>query len=274
MEAIGNGHNDMFMLLFITLGLILWQKGQWAWAVFALTLATLVKGVGLVLLPLFGMATLVALESWRTRITRGMGMLAIFFTASIILYRLTGPFPAVLAGTKAAMLNRSGFSPASALLLIVQEVLPNQSYYVLPAARNIFIVYYIYLLILLAQKKMTLIEAGFMAYFSQLLLGAVFRPWYPMWLIPIAALGLNSRAYWRTFLFSITAGLSALSYSFLWRWTLSTWDWGLNGPLSPYWNFWMIMPLFTVPWTFGIPFLGELFGKWKDQKRFNNSLWI
>ena len=40
LEAIGNGHNDMLMLALITLGLVLWQRGRWAWATFALTLAT------------------------------------------------------------------------------------------------------------------------------------------------------------------------------------------------------------------------------------------
>jgi hypothetical protein len=273
-EGIGNGHNDMLMLLLITLGLILWQKDQWAWAAFLLTLASLVKGAGLILLPLFGIAVLAAVKEWRTRIIRGMWISIIFLLTSIILYGLTGPFPMVLAGAKDALFNRVGYSPTYVLLLITKGVLPSQSEYVLPALRNIFIIFIIYLLILLARNKITLIEAGFLAYFGQLLLGAAFRPWYPLWLVPIAALQLNSRFYWRTFLFSLTAELSALSYAFLWAWGLSTWEWGLNGPLGPYWNFGTIIPLLTVPWAFGLPILGDLIGTWRDPKRFKNSLWI
>lgn len=273
-EGIGNGHNDMLMLLLITLGLILWQKDQWAWAAFSLTLASLIKGAGLILLPLFGIAVLVAVKEWRARIIRGIWISVIFLATFIILYRLTGPFPDVLAGVKAALFNRVGYSPTYVLLLLTKEVLPNQSEHVLPALRNIFIIYFIYLLILLARDKITLIEAGFLAYFSQFFLGPAFFPWYPLWLVPMAALELNSRFYWRTFLFSLTAELSALNYAFLWAWGLSTSDWGLSGPLGLYWNFGTIIPLLTVPWTFGLPILGDLIGNWRDRERFKNSLWI
>jgi hypothetical protein len=36
------------------------------------------------------------------------------------------------------------------------------------------------------EGKMTLLQAGFLAYFSQLLPGTTFRIWYPLWLIPFA----------------------------------------------------------------------------------------
>jgi hypothetical protein len=121
---------------------------------------------------------------------------------------------------------------------------------------------------------MTLVQAGFLAYFSLLLLGTTFRIWYPMWLIPFAALGLNSHTYWRTFLFSIMAELSIIMYLIVWRWRLDTWHWGLNGPLKPYWNFWTIMTVITAPWVFGIPLLGPLLLKWKNSRQFENSLWI
>lgn len=60
LEAVGNGHNDMLMMAFITLGLVLWQRDKWAWAALALTLASLIKITGLILLPLFGVAALTA----------------------------------------------------------------------------------------------------------------------------------------------------------------------------------------------------------------------
>jgi len=141
-------------------------------------------------------------------------------------------------------------------------------------ARDLFVVYYTYLLIKLAQGRTTLIEAGFMAYFSQLLLGSTFRIWYPMWILPFAAMRLTSRMWWRSFLFSLTAELSILSYFILWRWILRSWDWGVNSPLKPYWNYFTIMNIITVPWTFAIPLLGPILRKRKDPARFDNSLWI
>lgn len=277
MEAIGNGHNDMLMLALMTLGLVLWQRDKWAWATLALTLATLVKITGLILMPLFGVAVLAAAPNWRMGILRGVVIAAIFFITTVIAYRLTGPFPEVFEGTRHVVLDRAGYTPSYALERIVYELNPAQRgirSVIARDARGIFLLYFVYLLIRLAQGKMSLLQAGFLAYFSQLLLGATFRIWYPLWLIPFAALGLNSSTFWRTFLFSLTAELSILMYLILWRWALDTWDWGLNGPLKPYWDFWTIMTLITVPWLFGIPLLGPILRKWRDPGRFNNTLWL
>ena len=278
MEAIGNGHNDMVMLAFMTLGLVFWQRDRWAWAALALTLATLVKITGLILIPLFGVAVLAAAPNWRTRILRGLGIAAIFLLTAGIAYRLTGPFPDVFTGAQHAMFGRWGYTPSYDILAIMNEISSYKgsvtSAVIAKVTGGIFILYFAYLLVRLVQGKMTLIQAGFLAYFSQLLLGTTFRIWYPMWLIPFAALGLNSRTYWRTFLFSLTAELSILMYLLLWRWKLQKWSWGLNGPLKPYWNFWTIMTTITVPWVFGIPLIGPLLQKWKDPQRFTESFWI
>lgn len=277
MQAIGNGHNDMLMLTLMTLGLVLWQRDRWAWAAFALTLASLVKVTGLILMPLFGMAVLAAAPHWRSRIARGLCIAAIFIVTASVAYRLTGPFPEVFEGARHALFSRWGYTPAYALSVIAREYYPNEGAIRLAlgqGTRILFILYYLYLLIQLARGKTSLIQAGFLAYFSQLLLGTTFRIWYPMWLIPFAALGLNSQTHWRTFLFSITAELSILVYLILWRWKLKEWDWGLNGPLQEYWKFWTITTLITVPWLFGLPLLGPMLRKWKDPERFRNSLWI
>jgi hypothetical protein len=277
MEAMGNGHNDMLMLALMTLGLVLWQRDRWAWAALALTLASLVKITGLILLPLFGVAVLAAAPNWRTGILRGLVVVAIFFITAGIAYRITGPFPDVFEGTQHAAFDRVGYTLGYALERILYEFSPAQRGIrgaITLASRGVFILYFVYLLIRLAQRKMTLLQAGFLAYFCQLLLGATFRIWYPLWLIPFAALGLNSSTFWRTFWFSLTAELSILMYLILWRWKLDTWEWGLSGPLGPYWHYWTIMTVTTVPWLFGIPLIGPMLQKWKDPQRFNNTLWI
>ena len=277
MQAIGNGHNDMVMLAFMTLGLVFWQRDRWAWATLALTFATLIKITGLIFIPLFGVAVLASAPNWKERLRRGIGIAAIFTITTVIAYRISGPFPEVFEGARHAMLNRWGYTPAYTIRVIAREIYQNErriTSLLADTTRILFALYFVYLLIRIAQRKMTLIEAGFLAYFSQLLLGTTFRIWYPMWLIPFAALRLNSSTYWRTFLFSITAELSILMYMIVWRWKLDTLDWGLNGPLKEYWRYWTIMTVITVPWVFGIPVLGPMLLKWKDPQRFNNSLWI
>ncbi len=276
MQAIGNGHNDMLMLALMTLGLILWQRGQWAGSAFALTLASLIKITGLILIPLFGIAVLISSPNWRTRITRGFVLVAIFIVTTLIAYRITGPLPEVFQGTEHAMFGRLGYSPSYAIRILVNQFSHKKNIIELPTniGNYLFFLYYLYIMVRLLQGKISLIEAGFSAYFSQLFLGSTFRIWYPMWLIPFAALNLNSGTYWRTFLFSITAELSILTYYILWRWELHHWDWGENGPLKRYWEYWFIMTWLTVPWTFGIPPLGPLLRRRRDRQTFDNTLWI
>jgi hypothetical protein len=188
-----------------------------------------------------------------------------------------GPFPDVLDGARHAMFGRAGYTPGYAIRTIAREIGPDQPWIGLAVAqgtRLLFLFYFAFLMLRLAQRKLTLIQAGFLAYFSQLLLGATFRIWYPLWLIPFAALGLNSRTYWRTVLFGIAAELSILMYLILWRWKLDTWEWGLTGPLKAYWHYWTVMTLITAPWLFGIPLLGPMLLEWRNRKRFNTSLWI
>ena len=277
LEAIGNGHNDMVMLALVTAGLVLWQRDRWGWAALALTLASLIKITGVILLPLFGLAVLVAAPDWRSRIGRGLSIAAIFLVVAGIAYRLTGPFPDVFSGAEHAMFGRWGYTPAYLLRVLVYQIYPHEQLImsvISNLCRALFILYYAYLLVQLTRGKMTLSQAGFLAYFSQLLLGTTFRIWYPLWLVPFAALHLTSKTYWRTFLLSLTAELSILMYLIVWRWGLESWSWGLNGPLKPYWGFWLVMTVLTVPWVFGIPFLGPMMQKRKDPQRFSDSLWI
>jgi hypothetical protein len=270
LEAVGNGHNDMLMMAFITLGLVLWQRDKWAWAALALTLASLIKITGLILLPLFGVAALTAVPNWRMRLKRGLGIAAIFLAVFFGFYLLLGPMPEVFDGVRQAMFDRRGFSPEYAARMLLR-LLDRSAWMPQGVMRNLFILYYGCLLARLMLGRMNLLEAGFAAYFGQLMLGSTFRIWYPLWLIPFAALNLTSLTYWRTFLFSLTAELSILSYYILWRWYLRAWVADLALPSR--WDYWSVMTLLTVPWTFGIPLIGPMLRRWRDKKRFDETFW-
>jgi len=123
--------------------------------------------------------------------------------------------------------------------------------------RNLFILFYLWLLIQLWRRKLDLITAGFLAYFSQLILGQTFRIWYPIWLIPLAALHLTSATFWRTFLFSLTSELSIINYFVVWRWWLRYLPWEKLGLLTEAY-YWPVMHTLTVPWLFGIPLFGPI----------------
>jgi hypothetical protein len=276
LEAIGNGHNDMLLLLLMTLGLVLWQRDQWIWAALALTCASLIKVTGLILLPLFGLAVVVSVPEWKTRLRRGFVILAIFLVTTLVAYRLAGPIPQVFKGAEYATVERLGFSPSYAIRILVNQFTRELKIVRLPMELGnvLFVVYYIYLSVRLALRRMNLLEAGFLAYFAVIFLSSTFRIWYPLWLMPFAALNLTSGTYWRTFLFSITAELSILMYYILWRWTLRHWSWGEHGPLKEYWEYWLIMSWLTVPWAFGIPLLGPLLIRRLNRQAYESSLWV
>lgn len=273
LEAVGNGHNDMTMAAFVMLGLVLWQKGKWVWAAIALTVASLVKLPALIFIPLFGLTLLMEASTWRDRFIRTLGLGAIVLGFFLLSYRLMGPFPEVFTGILQSFSRRS-FSPAYATYVIVRELAPTLSGLILPNTRYLFLLIYAFIAVQLVRRKLTLLEAGFVAYFAMIYLSNAFRLWYPLWFIPFAVLNLNSRTFWRTFFFSLSVEFSILSYYILWRWHWRYWEWGLNGPLAAYWDYFKIMTPFTVSWTFTLPFLGDLVGWWKDKKKYVEELWV
>lgn len=171
-------------------------------------------------------------------------------------------------GLGAMLTTRRGYAIASMLRVVLRNLIPNDVAETLPrtTGQYIFLLFYAWLLLQLWRSKLDLVAAGFLAYFSQLMLGRTFRLWYPTWLVPLAALHLTPATFWRTLLFGLTAELSAVN-TFVWRWWLRDLPWGKSGPLSKYWNFWTTTYILTVPWVFGIPLFGPIVIKWWKRKK-------
>ncbi|MFC1936452.1 glycosyltransferase 87 family protein [Chloroflexota bacterium] len=268
MQGIGNGHNDILLMLLVTAGIVLCQRRRWLLAALALVLATLAKLPGLLLLPIFAVLLLREETTWRDRITK----LAVIFVVSVVVillvYAPLGPLSEVFFGIQRIVLQRRGFAPASAVRMILREIIPREVAEPIPrtVASVIFVIYYASLLLRVWQGRLGMVAAGFWTYFSLIVLGATFRIWYPLWLVPLAAIMLTSDSFWRAFLIGLTGELSIVSYFVLWRWELHDWAWGLEGPLGPYWNYWTIMTTFNVAWVFGIPLLvPPLLKRWKPE---------
>lgn len=310
MQGLGNGHNDLLFMALMVLGLILWQRKLWWAAALALSLATLAKITGLLILPFFAIVLLKSEPTWQQRLLKSAGALLIGLVTAFLVYRALGPLAPIFQdswnavslrlgwvinasditrqlwadlsaglgfappGTAAppglgSMLTvRRGFAIASTLRMTLREIIPGQIAEPIPRTTGnyIFILFYAGLMVQMWRGKLNLITAGFLAYFSQLMLGATFRIWYPMWLIPLAVLFLTPATFWRTFLFSLTAELSIINYFVVWRWYLNNWSWGKTGLLASYWNYWTVMHLLTVPWLFSIPLFGPIIlKKWSTK---------
>jgi hypothetical protein len=149
----------------------------------------------------------------------------------------------------------------SGLVKVMAQVVPCNIAETIPrtTARHIFVLFYLGLVVQLWRNKLNLISAAFLAYFGQLMLGRTFRIWYPMWLIPFAALQLTSATFWRTFLFGLTAELSIINYFVVWRWWLRDLPWDKVDLLTTTGYYWPVMHTLTVPWLFAIPLLGPIY---------------
>jgi hypothetical protein len=268
MQGPGNGHNDMVFMALMVLGIILWQRKLWWGAAVALTLAALAKATALLMIPLFGVLLLRNEPTWRQRISRGLSAALTGLVLAYLLYSALGPISEAIKGVSAMLTTRRGYAIASFLRVVLREIIPRDVAETLPrtTGRNIFLCYYAWLMVQLWRNKLNLVTAGFLVYFGQLMLGRTFRLWYPIWLVPLAALYLTPATFWPTLLFGLTAELSAIN-TFAWRWWLRSLPWGKSGPLSPYWNYWTIMYILTVPWVFGIPLFGPIVMRWWQKKK-------
>ena len=250
LQGLGNGHNDLLMLAWALLALLLWERrGLWAAAVAALTLAILTKASAALLAPLLLLAVLRTQRGWLRRlgVLAGAALLALGLT--LLAYLPFWPPWESLAGVLNELSQRYTYTVAALLRLLLRTFLPADLAWAIPrtGGQILFAIIYGWILAWLWQGRIRLAEAGFLAYFAFLFTSTSFRIWYPLWLVPLAALHLTPRTRLRTFLFSITAEFSILMFYLVWRWLL-------NGVVLPQAD-WLTMHLLTVPWQYGLPLL-------------------
>lgn len=95
-EFAGSGHNDVLMISFILLGILLHLRGWWLWAAAAFTLAVLTKWIALPLIPLYGLLLFGRTHAWRRRVRYIAGCAGVFAGLSIGLYLPYWEGPATL----------------------------------------------------------------------------------------------------------------------------------------------------------------------------------
>jgi len=253
LEGVGNGHNDLLMLVGGVGAVLLWQrKGRWPIAVAAMSLAVLTKFSVALLAPLLLLAILRDQHGWRPRlkVLLGGGLLAAGLV--VLLYLPFWPPWESIAGLLDEFSNRYTYTVAAMLRLLLREFIPNHLALEIPRrlGQAVFVGVYIWILVRLWRRRMDLAEASVLAFFTYLLTSTNYRIWYPLWLVPFAALSLTERTRLRVFLFCLTSELSILMFYLVWRWLL-------NGYVLPEAT-WLTMHLLTVPWQFGLPLLAPL----------------
>lgn len=259
-EGMGNGHNDMVLIASLVAGLLLWERRLWWATALALSLAAMTKATGLLTLPIFGVVLLREERTWRRRFIKAMVVACIFLAIAFVSYRALGPVEDTIRGVRDMLTTRRGYAIASAVRVVLREVVPENITEPIPrvTGQYLFALFYAGLLWRVWCGKLNLYAAAFLAYFAQLIYGATFRVWYPIWLVPLAALYAAPAMTWRMLLFSFSGEMYVLN-TFLWRWWLSGWEWVKVGSTV---RQWLVINLLGVPW-FMFPLFGPIVIRWR-----------
>jgi len=230
-ETAGNGHNDVAMVFFVLLALVLEQRERHLAAVLALTASVLFKFVSLLLLP--PLVLYIALNfgsKTRRELIQALGLSGALVAA--------GYFP-VWDGfaTLHALREQAGMmanSPAAVMAQLLESRVAAADAKVMtkwfmtlafgavycaalvrPALefrRNHFEIH-----LRFAGSFIGLVEVLFDVVFLYLLFAFWFQTWYLIWLVPIAAILADRRRAAVAVMFSLTAALMCVPTGFGWQ---------------------------------------------------------
>jgi hypothetical protein len=265
LQGLGNGHNDLVMLAWLLLALVFWQRqsrggrfGDWLLAVVAMSLAVLTKASAAVMAPLLLVAILRTQPTWRRRGVALVGMAVLGAGLTLLAYLPFWPPWESIAGVLDEMSKRYTYTIAATLRMGLRELIPPCVAWNVPRTTGqlLFLGTFGWSLIQVWRQRLDLASAGFLTYFVYLIAGASYRIWYPIWLVPLAALNLTPAVRLRTFLFCLTSEFSIVFFYYIWRW---------------YWPgaSWLQIHLLTIPWQFGLPLLLPIWLRRRMEKRIN-----
>lgn len=188
-EAVGNGHNDMLIGLFMALALLAAVYRRWLVAVGILVAAVMVKLIVLLVLPVLLMAWFRSLSTVRQRLRAGIAAAVVGIFAGLVMYA------PLWAGT--ALLENLRDNPASGEyqnslweLLVLKVISPNHDQRLsvfhggLDVARYaLLIAVYVFLL----WRRLELLDGVLWAWFAYFLCIGWIWPWYFLPAVPVAA---------------------------------------------------------------------------------------
>jgi hypothetical protein len=248
-QGVGNGHNDLVMLAWLLLAMVLQRRDacdspafeRSLFRIAAATLALLTKvSAGLMGLLLAGESLRDVPPRRRIALLATMG--GMVATLVLLAFAPFGLPWQSLSGVLEEIRHRYTYTIAATLRLGLGTLIPAQAAWDVPRTTGqiLFLGVLGWTSVRLWQRRLDLASAGFLAYFAYLLGGASYRIWYPLWLVPLATLSASPLIRQHTLLLCLTSELSIVFFYFVWRW------------LWPQAS-WLHMHLLVVPWQFGIP---------------------
>ncbi len=248
LEAVGNGHNDMLMVLFLLLAVYLCLDDRHRWlAVPALTLSVLIKLVTVMVFPFFLLYLARQQTTWPRRLTVTAANLALAVGLGAAL--MAPVWPGWDQWAVHDLTGGAGKSPFALLVLILRPWLGTNVAF--DVSRYLLGGIFLLICLQLAWRALTgpltltnvVITPAFGVFYWYLMLpNQQFHAWYLLWPLAMAVLLLPSPLFDRIAVFGLTAWLSIPLYE-----TLRVWWWDTLTPL--------VIHAIAIPFVFGLPLL-------------------
>lgn len=226
-DGIGNAHNDVTVMLPVVAAIWAWHRKLDHWVIPAILASVLIKYVTVILLPLAIVAVWKRNPEWRVRIS---GVMLGIGSALLLLAISLFPFydPGAVRESAQEQGAKVAVSPAWAVKATLAEwdlaKLTNES--VLNVAYVIVSLYIAGWMIACWREPERLPRAMFEVMFAFMLIASTNqRPWYVIWIIPLAAVLIPASPWKRTALWSVTAMLQHACTIWLW----SVWNFERDG---------------------------------------------
>ncbi len=222
-EGIGNGHNDVVVMLPVVAAIWCWRRGYDRWVILLLVASVLTKYVTALLVPFAILLLWQRHRSWPARLRLAGWSIG---GATAVTYVALYPFFDFDA-LRASAESQSGIFLASlgAAAIYVSNLLDlrvpiAQSYQIISSA--LLALTLLVLLTALGRGRLRFERVLFEAMFALLLLATWnFRPWYIIWLVTLVALLPAGWPFWRTTVWGAGALLSYAHYIWIREW----WPW-------------------------------------------------
>ncbi len=217
-EGIGNGHNDIVMVVPLLAALLAWARRRDGWVIPLLIVATLIKYVTMLLLPLAAIALWRRTDTWAER-----GRVALASVGFSLLAIAVAFFPFYDLGAVLESIAAQGdiflTSPAAMAIGLLRTDYPviEIKQWARAIGYSLLLAVLVWQMLVLWRRPERLPRAAFETLFVFLLVATWnFRVWYLIWPVALAALIPWGWPAWRTIAW--TAGGLAGYALFIWGW--------------------------------------------------------
>jgi len=226
-ETAVNAHNDVVMMAFVLLAVYLFQRRRYHGMIAAVVASALIKVASAFLMPVFFLAALWVLSSWRKRISFLISGGVVAVSVVVLLYLPFWEGSRTLTVGQRFDMFTSSFPTLLMLLLSLRLPQGLAKQIASSLATMVFSVFYVWQLLKLRGGFDSLLRTSYtLTLFFLLFICLWFQPWYIIWVMILAALLSQTDVVRQSVLFTYGGTWAYVVYHFVWFWYVPLMNWG------------------------------------------------